>query len=718
MATLALSRNFLSGYGKLESVVQKRVNELADKFPKMTSQQLRDAKGIHLETHTGAADPRARTIRITDNFRGIVIDAGNDETYVLSMIGTHDETDRWMAKNTFRVNEATGALEIRDVAAIEAEVERAASQPASAGTALFEHRSDKDMTQLGIDEALLPALRAFTDEDQLNAFIGVLPQSQAEAAIELTGTDSVEEIYQRIAGSIEPEEIDPEDLAAAVVAPASRGQFHVFTEERELAEVLARPWILWPTYLHTSQYDAAYRPTYNGPARVTGGAGTGKTVVAMHRANALAEQLGDDAPDRSILFTTYTRNLAQVIEEDLRHLGGPELLEKVEVLNVDRLAHRVVSDAEGTPPQQIGGPQLDELWQQVADEIGTEFAPEFLAHEWEQVILAQGCASRSDYFNVSRAGRGVRLDRRGRAEVWKAVERMTQLLVEHEKRTWLQLAESAAGYLRGRSIKPYRHVIVDEAQDLHESQWHLLRAAVDEGPNDLFIVGDSHQRIYDRRSSLSKVGINIRGRSKKLRINYRTTHEILSWALTMLGEGDFDDLDESPDLQDFAGYHSYLSGPSPTMSGHRSRKEQLDALVAQIKAWRDDGVELEEIGVAGRVSASSDAVRAALDSAGIPSTELRPDLVTAQGVSVGTMHRMKGLEFRCVAIVDVDDDKVPLPWELTDASVDAVQRSNDMQREKCLLYVACTRARDDLWVGWSGKPSRFLGSVLDDEEPS
>lgn len=711
MARLALSREFLRDYEQLERRVRNRVAELADKFHRLNPDELNSAKGIHLEAHKNSRDARARTVRITDNLRGILLDTGDGETFILTKVGTHDETDRWMAQNSFRVNEATGALEIRNVEVIAEAVEHVTAA-AVGPSPLFAHRADKEFLKLGIDEELLPALRAFETEDQLNSFIGLLPQSQAEAIIELTGTDPVDEIYGRIAGPIEPSSIDPDDLAAAVTAPASRGQFHVFTEERELAEVLARPWIVWPTYLHTSQHDAAYRPVYNGPVRITGGAGTGKTVVAMHRAKALADMLPSDAPSRSILFTTFTRNLAEAIRKDLTLLGGSELLEKVEVLNVDRVVHRVVTDAEGAMPRVLAGPAVLDLWDDALTDVGSDLSREFLNHEWEQVILAQGLASRSDYFTASRAGRGIRLDRRGRAEVWKVVERFTQLLAEREERTYLQLADAAAGYLRARSVKPYRHVIVDEAQDLHETQWRALRGAVAEGPNDMFIVGDSHQRIYDRRSSLSKVGINIRGRSSKLRINYRTTHQILAWSLALLGEGDFDDLDEGAETHDFAGYHSFMNGPTPVLSGHSNLKGQLDALVSQVVAWHEEGVDWDEIGIAGRVSKAVEDAEIALKAAGVPSVRLSADLNDpGHGVRLGTMHRMKGLEFRCMAVVSVDDETLPAPWELTDRDLDPVQYAFDLQRERCLLYVACTRAREQLWIGWSGRPSRFLDGL-------
>lgn len=483
--------------------------------------------------------------------------------------------------------------------------------------------------------------------------------------------------------------------------------------EDELVAVLALPLAQWRTYLHASQRQLAYRQSYNGSVRVTGGAGTGKTVVAMHRAKVLADRLPEDAPAQQILFTTFTRNLAQVIGRDLRLLGGGDVLEAVEVLNVDRLAFRVVQEAEGAQPHVISGEQLGELWQDVVDVHGIEHTPAFLHSEWEQVILAQGCTSRSDYFTAVRAGRGLRLDRRGRAEVWKAVELLYQRLAESGRRTYLQLAQAAAGYLAARAVKPYRHIVVDEAQDLHEQQWRLLRAAVAEGPDDLFIVGDSHQRIYDRRSSLSKVGIKVVGRSYKLRINYRTTHEILGWALSLLGEGDFDDLDLGTDSHDFAGYHSFLHGQPPEVSANRSKREEYEALAQRVGRWVSQGVAPEDIGIAVRGASNIEPIRNAVRTVGQQEVvALDQTLETGEGVRIGTMHRMKGLEFRCVAIADVDDDTVPSRHALTDRHADEVQFRADLQRELCLLYVACTRAREELWLGWSGKPSRFLEPVL------
>jgi len=709
MANLAISTEFLNSYAKLEKRQRNRVSKLADLFHRQSAVELRSNKGIHLESHAAARDPRARTIRIDDNHRGIVIDAGDNETFILTTIGTHDETDRWMSQNTFKVNEATGALEILNTVEIEEAIK--SPRPKSTVAALFAHRNDKEFTKLGVDSDLLPALRAFTNEDQLLSLLLVLPQSQSDALMGLLGEGTVEEIYSDVAGSVDPGNIDTDDLVGALTAPASQSQFQVIAGEDELSEMLAQPFSQWRLFLHHTQREFAYRQVFNGPARVTGGAGTGKTVVAMHRARHLAKQLSD-RDGKPILFTTFTRNLAQVIRQDLLNLGGTELLDVTEVTNVDSFAHQVVRDAEGASPRVILDDALQQMWERAADQTGTERSPEFLRHEWEHVVLAQRCQSRSDYFQASRAGRGIPLDRRSRAEVWKAIEAFLQLLDDSGSRTYLQLADAAAGYLEARTIRPFQHVVVDEAQDLHESQWRLLRAAVAEGANDMFVVGDSHQRIYDRRSSLSRVGIKIVGRSKKLRINYRTTHEILRWSMAMLGEGDFDDLDDGTETDDAAGYHSFLHGPSPIMAGHGSAKEQMDALVGLVKGWVDDGIDISEIAVAARSHSSLKAVQGVFERAEIDCLLLDRELPQGQGVQLGTMHRMKGLEFRAVAVVDVDDARVPSHMAMTDKVADEVQYRLDLRRECCLLYVACTRARTHLWVGWSGNASRFLGPML------
>jgi len=712
MAQLAIHADLALGPTRLENSVRKRILELVDIFQRSTAAQLAKMEGVQLETHKDQLDPRARTIRVTKNFRGIVYDFVDGEKFLLYKILPHKDSDRWMERNRFAANVQTGAIEVWDMSAVEGTI--AELKPVEDKPLLYEHRPDKHFRQVGVPEKLVPALRAFTSEDELLAMLAVLPPTQCDALMLLLGTDSPDTIFNEIAGDFVPGSIDETEVGKAIDTPASQGQIHVVTDDDDLRMILTKPMSRWRIFLHASQRQVAYKPTFNGPARVTGGAGTGKTVVAMHRAKFLADNLDRAVSGKPILFTTFTKNLAEAIRRDLRDLGGNELLDAVEVIHVDQLANRIVREAEGSSPTILKGRKLEQVWDDVVDEIGSPHPAAFLANEWEQVVLARGCQSRADYLMVSRAGRGIQLNRRDRAEVWKAIESFNQKLVEMGARNFAQVAEEAASYLTRRTVRPYRHVIVDEAQDLHESQWRMLRAVVAEGPNDMFIVGDSHQRIYDRRTSLSKMGINIVGRSRKLHINYRTTHEILRWSLALLGEESYDDLDDGIDTQDVAGYHSFLRGGRPVMSGHSTRDSQYAALAEQITEWIVGDVGEEDVAIAARTNKSLDDVEAELEKAGIAVCRLRGELPKGDGVRLGTMHRVKGLEFRCVAVIDADDDNVPIGYALTSATADPVQHRTDLIRERCLLYVACTRARDNLWVGWSGTPSRFLGPMLGD----
>jgi mRNA-degrading endonuclease RelE of RelBE toxin-antitoxin system len=698
MARLALARDFLPEYASLDRGVRRKVDELFPKFEEHTF------AGLHLEKLTSTRDPRTRTVRVDDNYRGIVMAPEQGDTFLLVHVLKHSDADKWVGRNRFAVNVATGALEVSDAVALEdAAAALRAGPPAT--VPLLANCSEKDLVRLGVNEKLAPLVARIATEAELAALASVLPPGQADALHMLAAGYSVEEAWSELVAGEDPGPVDTADLEAALARPASRSMFYVASGADDLLDILNRPFDLWRTFLHPTQRRLAYRPVYNGPVRVTGGAGTGKTVVAMHRAKALAG-LGQGR----ILFTTFTRNLARAIKDNLGLLGGPELVARVDVLNVDRLAHQVVREAEGGQPRIAQDEELYRLWEDVVDELGLPWTPTFLRQEWVQIVLSQGISSRDAYLGASRPGRGRRLTRRERAEIWRGVEDATNRLVSSGRRTYLQMADAAAGFLAARSVRPYDHVIVDEAQDLHPAQWRMLRAAVADHENDMFIVGDTHQRIYDNRVTLSSVGINVRGRrSQRLHINYRTTHEILAWSLGLLSGQAFDDLDGQQET--LAGYRSQFHGPKPTLIGYPTRAAELSALAEAVAQWHLDGVPLSDIGVAARTADGCRQALAALDNAGLEVRLLSGDDATPKGgVEVGTMHRMKGLEYRCVAVVDAGRERVPLPAAVTAASEDEVEHQRDLQRERCLLYVACTRARDALRVTWSGDPSPFLSS--------
>ncbi len=463
--------------------------------------------------------------------------------------------------------------------------------------------------------------------------------------------------------------------------------------------ILAHPFEAWRTFLHPSQREVAYHASYAGPAQVTGGPGTGKTVTLLHRAAFLAER------GAQVLVTTFTGNLAVALAAQLDVLVQDlTVRNRIEVLNVDRLAYSVVKLARGTPVIADGRVQ-QARWAQAAADIGLAFTPAFLQNEWEQVILAKGLRTEQAYLICPRNGRGRPLTKAQRAQVWRAAQRVTAELTTTRESTHLQLADEATRLLWQVARPRYRHILVDEAQDLHPSQWRLLRAAVAPGPDDLFIAADPHQRVYDNRVSLASLGITVRGRSRRLSLNYRTTQEILNWAVPLLGNEPVTGLDGEVDS--LLGYRSPMHGPAPQVRMAANRTEELALLTERICSWLADGIELNAIGVTARSAALVREARTALEAAGIATVSLNGRGST-KAVLAGTMHAMKGLEFQAVAAIGVEQGLVPASAAVTPATEDAAAHAQDLQRERCVLFVACTRARDHLYVSGTGEPSPFL----------
>jgi superfamily I DNA/RNA helicase len=700
VARLAIDKDFLDDYSKLEKTVQAAVKAAIDKFGEHTH------AGLHLEKITRCKDDRIRTIRIDQSWRGVVLAPETGDTYSLLRVMPHDKAIEYAGSRRFTVNETLGVVEIRDQAALD-QVQPALEQAATAtDVRLFAHVTDKDMARLGIDEHTRTIARLLTSEAHLDALERMIPELQYNALYLLAGGLSVEEVWQEVAQDAPSNPVDTSNLVKAMERTPNRV---VFVESNdELGKILERSFAKWRIFLHPAQRKIANAPQYAGPIQVTGGAGTGKTVTALHRAAFLArrasEQLTGQESARSVLVTTFTKNLAEALQSQFELLVDDEdTRRQVEIRNVDSLAYRVVQQARGARPTIIEGRELDELWAVAA---AVALPVTFLNREWEQVILAQDLRTEEEYLTASRAGQGTPLGKAQRRQVWIVVQQVQAQLLAMGRETFTQLADEAAHRLRDGTVKlPYRHVIIDEAQDLHPAQWRLLRAAAPSGPDDMFIVGDVHQRIYNNRVSLARVGINVRGRSKRLTVNYRTTQEILALAVPALGKATVTGLDDENDT--LLGYRSPLHGRRPKVVGARTREAEYDALVRQVTAWREEAIEPHAIGIAARSGQILRAAGAALEAAGIKTLSLSAKSRT-NAVRIGTMHGMKGLEFQAVAVIGVADGIVPAPSAVTPKEDDPVAHAQDLQRERCLLFVACTRARDHLYLSYTGSPSPFL----------
>lgn len=697
MAQLAIAREFLSEYARLERPVRQAVEAAMIRFQDHTH------AGLHLEQVRNARDSRVRTIRIDKFWRGVVLSPDKGDVYCLLTVLPHDEAYRYCESRKFTVNQRLGVLESRDD--LQLEMMAPALRRAADGNdrRLFDSVSDADFKRLGIDEDILPLVRLLTREDHLEALQRLLPSVQYDALLALACGMTVEEAWAEVSKHLiepsPPEHVDPNDLAAAMARTPER--VVLVRGPEELTRILAHPFDVWRVFLHPQQRRIAYRPSYNGPAMVTGGAGTGKTVTAVHRAAFLAQRYSE-AQEPPILLTTFITHLRDALRNQVDLLvDDADISQRIDVSTIDALAYRILQEAQGgRPPEMISGRQLVDRWNQEATALGCTRPGAFLLNEWEQVVIAQNHQTEQEYLKCSRHGRGVAITAAERPGIWRAI----QSIVNHMRRDGLWSFPMAVDEAARLARPLYRHVLVDEGQDLHPAHWRLLRAVVKEGADDMFVVSDPHQRIYDNRVSLESLGIRVRGRSRKLTVSYRTTHEILSWAVRVLDDGlpktGLDDLDDT-----LKGYDSPMHGRRPLVQRFPDRESELDGLVAQVQAWLADGVEPNAIGVAARQNDLVTTAKNHLKAAGIPA--YTPTAKSA-GIRTATMHGTKGLEFSCVAVIGVDDDLIPLASVVPPSEDDLAAHQQALQRERCLLFVACTRARDALYVSHTGRPSPFL----------
>jgi len=325
------------------------------------------------------------------------------------------------------------------------------------------------------------------------------------------------------------------------------------------------------------------------------------------------------------------------------------------------------------------------------------------------VILSQQVRSRQEYFAASRVGRGVALNRRQRAQIWPVFEEMREQLARGGFVTAEDAVHHALELLKqGDDKRSYHAVVVDEGQDFAAEALSLLRALVPEQPNDMFIVGDAHQRIYQRKTSLSQCGINIVGRGRKLKVNYRTTELIRRYATALLEDVEIDDLDGGSDGT--KDYRSLVLGQAPIVQNFTDLSREGEWIVEQIKQLQSNGLSLSEICVVARTSRLCSAYEDILQSHGIATHRLSRQKVddrSKEGVRFATMHRIKGLEFRCVMMAGINRGVVPLSIAMK-ASQDVVEQRLTDINERALFHVAATRAVRYLYISSHGVPSEYL----------
>ena len=710
--------------------------------------------GLHIEPIQSAIDPRVRTGRVDRNFRAVLfkVDSSFGPVYGFYGIWPHDKAIKIARTTRLDTNPVNGVPEIHRITdAVEALAEDApvAGAPAEAPGRSFAFPAPEGIPvqsanvmgkapgwepgltvqiihdRLGVDEELAARALAAPTEDALeDIIVSASVAWQADALLDLATGKSLEQVRSDLAldqGAV-IEGTEDEKFLAGLNLPAARMTFYKVEDNDELRRIInSGDFGAWRIFLHPQQREYAEK-SRNGSFRLSGGAGTGKTVVAVHRARNLARA----NPRARVLLTTYTRNLADDLASQVHQLSGAQTVKRlgrpgVYVSGIDQLVWAIMKRARSgiadAVKDVLGHPREDPLksssvsWDQAIDEAGRILPAEiattaFFEAEYETVILPYRVTTESQYLSVRRQGRGISLSRARRMAIWKVIAAYRSAGRAEGGTSFAEKAAIAASWLERTGQHLFDHVIVDESQDLTPAHFQLLRALVAQGPDDLFLCEDSHQRIYGQKVTLSHYGIEIRGRARRLTLNYRTTAQNLAWAVNVLEGGSFTDLEG---LVEKHPYRSSRSGPVPLLIPAGSPREQMQRVAAVVRSWlpaSDDadgtaagGVRAlapETIAVLVPDKRQRDQAAAALGKQGLEVQVVDREEVKPGRPLVMTMHRAKGLEFTHVLLLDVNT--LLDPRRRYREPLDETALADWRLRERSLLYVAATRARDVLAV--------------------
>lgn len=644
--------------------------------------------GINYEKINDAVDKNMRSVRIDQNYRGIVLKPEHGNVYCLLWVAKHDDAYDWARRHRVAINPEGGNIQVFEASHQEGVPEK---EVAPKPTGFFTKLKDRELVRLGVPEEAIGKVRAVDSEDALDSLQNQIPDDAYEALFMYAAGDTYEELVRE---RELPAQVDTADFATALELDATKRHFVIITDDVDLEALLAAPLEMWRVFLHPSQRKLVERE-WNGPVRVLGGAGTGKTVVAMHRAVWLAKNVYANHQGKPVLFTTFTRTLADDIRAHIAMIAAPGEREKIEVQNVDQWVKGILRRFGYRPELLFDERRRRDFWNRALtrkpDDV--DHHDSFYRAEFERVVLPQGCESADDYMRASRIGRGKQLSRLERQKIWPVfAEYRSQLRAANCREPEEAYRDALALIKKEGTTLGIHSVVIDETQDLSPAALALLRAAVTPGKNDMFLVGDAHQRIYRHRASLSKVGIDIRGRGRRLRINYRTTDEIRKWAAAQLANCTIDDLDGQPDT--LVGYKSLTHGPKPDDGAVESREAERKVIAETLDSLKEDGIEEKSTCIVVRTNEEAIEYAEWLESIGKKVLRLERDVSDDQnipGVRVATMHRVKGLEFDAVIIAGY---RGPEHWGKVFAEeADAGAYVDVLTSERCLLHVAATRAK-------------------------
>jgi hypothetical protein len=732
-AEFLIADTFTASLARLTGAEQKAVKTTAFDL------QLDPAsRGLHFHRLDRARDPNFWSVRVNDDIRLIVHRTA--ASLLLCYAAHHDAAYSWAERRKIECHPVTGAAQLIELPErVDYVPGTTATRPSTAAAPkpLFTDVPRGNLLACGVPFEWLDAVSQVNTEDALLELIDHLPQEAAEALLNLATRESPEIIAPAtlpahvarmasesesidlwpfgsdatpstfngpssgIAGRIDPNRY----LAAAFSHPDAQRRFRVLADVKELERALDFPWEKWAVFLHPAQRRLVERD-YNGPARISGSAGTGKTIVALHRAVALARR----QPQSRILLTTFSKALANALRLRLRTLTAnePDIANRIAVHPVTEIGYDLYTAAFNQPNIAPRG-MIEMLLRQAAAEVqGHRFSRKFLIGEWSEVVDAWQLATWQDYRDVPRLGRKTRIGGKQREALWSIFGRVRAGLAERKAVTWPDVFGRVTAHIIANK-SPFDFVVVDESQDVGVAELRFLASLGASRSDGLFFAGDLGQRIFQQPFSWRSLGVDVRGRSYTLRINYRTYHQIRVQADRLLPPA-LADVDGN--AEDRRGTVSVFNGPAPTIQILADPDEETETVGRWIADCIAEGVEPHEIGIFVRSSVQLRRARTAAKQSGASSIELSDKVETTPGrLSIGTMHLAKGLEFRAVAVMACDDEVLPLQ-ERIEAVADDADLEEVYDSERHLLYVACTRARDNLLVTGVKPASEFLDDLL------
>jgi len=685
---LFIHDSFFDAFSVLPRKIQKKTREFMKKFKEDPK-----SSAINYEKINTFKDQSLRTVRIDQKYRAIIQAPEEGNGFHLLWVDNHDEAMDWAENKVFEWNTSTQSFQMYDRPKSKNKpVVKDAKTKDS--VLLYTSYTDDQLTSIGVPNDLIQLVKSIERVDHLESYASNLPSDVYEYLYYLSEGISIADILEEIeAGKVEEDE---------TLSPNAQKNVYVLTEDSELENILSGDFEKWKLFLHPSQRSIAYGE-FKGPLKVTGSAGTGKTVCALHRAKHLSQKL--ESFDKPILFTTFTKSLTQYLSTVTDKFNIPE--SEIVIANIDKLIFelarefKVIDESSG----MVNSSQELELWKEVIEFNPSTFDENFLQDEYNDVILANSVKSVNEYYKTSRVGRSVRIGRQDKSQIWELCEEFIK--TKETNYTKFELCNLLITHFSDTAEKPFSHVICDEIQDFSNLELSLLRVLVNEKENDLFLVGDPFQNIYGRKINFSKSGIHIRGRrSRKLKVNYRTTEEIKKKAVSILLDTQYDDFDGEKETN--TGYVSLMHGSDPVYQVFSSPEEEDQYISEQIeKLLSNDSVNSSDICIASRTNRLVDESKKLLNELQQKYTDIKATIRPSESIVVSTFHNLKGHEFKHLFVRGFSKDYVPFKHPGFDLYSD-IQKKDYLKQEKSLYYVVFSRAIQTLIITGVGEKSDWV----------